>query len=101
MQKKTNGAADGQEDEQHLSIGIQFPKVKVNEDFPFGGKPPKARQPLLWTNRLTDRLPLTNQLQRNSNTATIGHGGVDALQQYVRSVEKLSPLWRQTDRWRR
>ncbi len=31
--------------------------------YPFGGKPPKAREPLLWTDRPTNRL--TDRSQRN------------------------------------
>ncbi len=40
----------------------------------FGGKPPKAREPLLWTNQRPIHQPLAEDLI----SAEIGHGGIDA-----------------------
>jgi hypothetical protein len=56
--------------------------------YPFGGKPPKAREPLLfWRETLgtlvVDRPTINHQLtgspQRNQNTAAIVHSGINTM----------------------
>ncbi len=65
-----------------------MPPVFV-DDYPFGGKPPKALEHLLWTDQ-----PTTNDRpQRNQITAAIGHGDIGAPLTNLLEVCKNLPIF--------